>query len=193
LEQAMKNDDMSVNSNLLDLYPDPAHFIELIAKFGRTDIASELFVRLLKEYSTHKSTENEDPTRYALSTTHALELIVERSLLYVQLIVQMQTQLAEDKKSSINILDKPGHLVSFIVHVLRTATGQDKPPKSRSSAAPTGIDKLRFVPLDEHNDDDLAEFDDENLQADDEMVETAVNLLLSILESETFTLRICTS
>lgn len=57
--------DGDLNSNPLNLRPDPTHFTELLYKVGRKELSSLFFVHLLdayKEYSV-QSIEEEDPTR----------------------------------------------------------------------------------------------------------------------------------
>lgn len=109
-------------------------------------------------------------------------------MLYLQLIIQMQTQLSESAGSS-NILSQPEHILSFIKHALGSTiiappqANQRTQPKAEASLS---LKDLRIVP---EKDDftDEGDSDDETPEAsgvsvDDEMTETAVNLLLAILE-----------
>jgi hypothetical protein len=123
-----------------------------------------------------------------------------RTLLFLQLIVQAQTQLSSDGSLSNNILNKPEHILSFVKHALQNdAMLQDSAPKQRAqkSGAPAGltVDDLRIVRRDEQlEDEDLdkgGDSDDETpeserAQPDDEMTITALNLLLSLLEGNSF-------
>ncbi|RDB22555.1 RNA polymerase II assembly factor RTP1 [Hypsizygus marmoreus] len=159
--------DIEVDANILDLYPDPGHFVRFLKEIDRADISSELFVRLLEAYHSSKA-KDENPLR---------------TLLYLQITMQMQIHLSEGKSSS-NILNKPMHLLSFIKHVLEpTAT-----PSRTGQRATSTLDQLRIY---EAPDEDLADEGDsdddtpgsEIINPDNEMIETSVNLLLSILEA----------
>jgi hypothetical protein len=98
----------------------------------------------------------------------------------------MQTQLSDGRTSS-NILTKPAHILSFVQHVLASATsspsGADHNPKLKQN----GGQALRFIPDEVHDLSDGSDSDDDTPDAelvspDEEMIETAINLLLSILE-----------
>ena len=95
------------------------------------------------------------------------------TLLYLQLIMQMQTNMSHGKSSS-NILHKPAHLLSFIKHVL----DRIHHPSNEG-----------LHDLDWDNISDEADSDDDTpgatiVTSDEEMTETSLNLLLSILEGE---------
>ncbi|KAF8076354.1 hypothetical protein FPV67DRAFT_413223 [Lyophyllum atratum] len=164
------DEDYDVDTNILGLYPDPAHYVRFLKTIDRADISSELFVKLLEAYRDHKSKE-EDPTR---------------TLLYLQIIMQMQAQLTEGK-SSANILCKPTHLLYFVKHVLEPKT----PSPSRTDRRHhdnNAMDKLRLYPDQDDELFDEGDSDDDTPGADiitddEEMIETSVNLLLSILEA----------
>ena len=108
--------------------------------------------------------------------------------------------MSSDGPSSNNILSKPEHILSFIKHALQNdAMLQDSAPKRRAqkSGAPPGltVDDLRIVRRDEKLDDEGldtgGDSDDETpetegAQPDDEMTITALNLLLSLLEGNSF-------
>jgi hypothetical protein len=102
--------------------------------------------------------------------------------------MQMQTQLAENTGPS-NILSRSEHILSFINHAL-TSSATARPLKNQGARHKTkdslGMDDLRIVP---EKDDlsDSTDSDDETpptsgVSTDDEMIDTAVNLLLAILE-----------
>ncbi|KAH0587531.1 hypothetical protein H2248_006313 [Termitomyces sp. 'cryptogamus'] len=161
----------NINSNILGLYPDPSHFVQLLKTVNRADISSDFFVRLLEAYRDQKNDEGGDPTRV---------------LLYLQVIMQMQAQLT-DGKSSANILCKPTHLLSFIKHVLepRMSTSHESNEQYRNQNARVNLQIV--TPQDEEPSDEGDSDDDtpgaEVNNSDDEMIETSVNLLLSILEA----------
>jgi hypothetical protein len=96
----------------------------------------------------------------------------------------MQTQLSDGKTSS-NILCKPAHLLSFIKHVLDPVNpGPLKTHNGGKSDSVLRIDGISSREVESELDDDS---DDEMpgsevVGADHEMIETALNLLLSILE-----------
>lgn len=112
--------------------------------------------------------------------------MIFRTLLYLQIIIQMQTQLS-DRKSSSNILYKPAHLLSFIKHVLEPV---DPGPRKKHEEAKSGsVFRLGESRLREVEDElvDEGDSDDDTpgseiIGADHEMIETALNLLLSTLE-----------
>jgi hypothetical protein len=49
--------------NLFDTRPDPRHFVRYVTSLGRSDIASEIFVRLLEAYRLAKLDPDKDPIR----------------------------------------------------------------------------------------------------------------------------------
>ncbi|KAG5646622.1 hypothetical protein DXG03_002926 [Asterophora parasitica] len=167
--KAQTEEEFDLDSNILGLYPDPSHFVQFLKTIARADIASDLFVKSLEAYRARKSQGSEDPTR---------------TLLYLQTIMQMQAHLTDGKSSS-NILYKPTHLLFFIKHVLEPSTPAHREEKQRPK---TGTENLRFVDSDDELSDE-GDSDDDNtpgadvITADGEMIETSVNLLLSILEA----------
>ncbi|KAF8165366.1 hypothetical protein B0H34DRAFT_793763 [Crassisporium funariophilum] len=157
-------DHSDVDTNLFDLYPDPVHFVEFLKMIDREDVASELFVKLLENYRDMKTHLKED----ALKILHQL-----------QIIMQMQKKLSEGTAS--NILRKPAHLLSFVSHVLDSVRiftpGSDSSQGTHRGGADAD-DKF----FDEDDSDDEAP-DSEPIGPDDELIETAINLLLAILEA----------
>jgi len=65
LEAAEKSGKLDIDSNLLDLRPDPAHFVGFLKVMSRPEVSSSLFVRLLEAYRAVKSDNEGDPLRYA--------------------------------------------------------------------------------------------------------------------------------
>ncbi|KAJ7095353.1 hypothetical protein B0H15DRAFT_775607 [Mycena belliarum] len=154
------DDDIDLDSNILDLYPDPAHFVRFLKSIQRTDISSDLFVRLLESYRDSKTDAVGDPTR---------------TLLYLQLVIQMQTQLSDGPST---ILGKPAHILSFVKHALESRGSVPEANKA-SNTRPFELDL---------GDQDGSDSDDDTpgeeiIDPDDEMVETSVNLLLAVLEA----------
>lgn len=54
-----------MEENFLDLYPDPAHFVQYVKSLDRLDMAAELFVRLLEVYHSVDTEQDADPSRCA--------------------------------------------------------------------------------------------------------------------------------
>ncbi|KAK7691883.1 hypothetical protein QCA50_005287 [Cerrena zonata] len=118
-----------------------------------------------------------------------------RTLLYLQIVMQIQSQLASDNAST-NILKKPDHILTFIKHALETATQNAdaiKPSSNRHRGSGLRMEDLRIID-DEVEDPDLGDADSDDDDDDgepgdgedgDDMTTTAVNLLLSILEGTT--------
>jgi hypothetical protein len=117
--------------------------------------------------------------------------------LYLQLVVQIQTQLSSGD-SSVNILKKPNHILAFIKHALQASQRKtEKPfvpqPKTRTGL---GLEDLRLAENEEEAEgSDGPDSDDEDADPDgdgnerpdavgDDMTSTAVNLLLSVLEGK---------
>lgn len=101
------------------------------------------------------------------------------------MIVQMQTQLADDS-SPTNILRKPEHILSFVKHALgsQVAHGTSTPNRAEHSRG-LGLEDLRIVDKadnlgDSDSDDEPGELGSD--QAENSMTATAINLLLAILE-----------
>ncbi|OBZ76096.1 hypothetical protein A0H81_03253 [Grifola frondosa] len=168
LRQAEEAGDLDVDSNVLDLRPDPVHFVKYLKSIDRADISSELFVRILEAYKETKSNSQADPLR---------------ALLYLQLILQMQKQLSAEGSS--NILSTPEHILSFIKHVLESSRPAVSDVRESQSRPNLGLrmEDLRIIPEEEHLGEDSDDEADQNANGgDDEMTVTAINLLLSVLE-----------
>ena len=99
------------------------------------------------------------------------------------MIVQMQTQLSDDS-SPTNILRKPEHILSFVKHALgsRAAHGASSTLHKAEHSRGLGLENLKIV--DEAEDLGDSDSDDEpgELGSENSMTETAINLLLAILE-----------
>ncbi|KAL1755246.1 hypothetical protein FB107DRAFT_213966 [Schizophyllum commune] len=164
-------EELDINANILDLYPDPAHFVQFLQSIDRNDIAAELFVRLLEAYRHSKTRSEQDPTR---------------TLLLLQLVLQMQTKLSGDATSG--FLKRPAHILAFIKHTLESLDADKNKTSEKPDVTDKRLETLRIVPSADGEDEDAADSDDEDenentVSPDDEMLETTVNLLLSILEA----------
>ncbi|KAA1475539.1 hypothetical protein DENSPDRAFT_429786 [Dentipellis sp. KUC8613] len=193
LKQAEESGAFSADANMLDLRPDPAHFVGYLQSLDRADLASEIFVRLLEAYRESKSSSEADPLR---------------TLVYLQLIVQMQSKLGvvgEGKDANASILSRPEHILAFVQHALEddinaaSTSTQHKSERGKPTkgSGGLGMEDLRIVDTadedeDENTQDDERDSDDENevpgmegvsVRPDEEMSVTAVNLLLSVLEA----------
>ncbi|EMD40865.1 hypothetical protein CERSUDRAFT_91616 [Gelatoporia subvermispora B] len=173
LQQAEDAGELDVDANILDLKPDPVHFVRFLGSLKRSDITSEIFVKLLEAYRESRSDPDADPLR---------------TLLYLQLIVQMQAQLSSDDPAS-SLLKKPDHILSFVKHALESDNARPtdtRQPPARTLLNTLRVDSLRIV---EEEDEELEggdsddEADDTGGSVDREMTLTALNLLLSILEA----------
>ncbi|OCH90959.1 hypothetical protein OBBRIDRAFT_558927 [Obba rivulosa] len=173
LQRAEDAGELDVDANLLDLKPDPVHFVRFLGSLKRSDVTSDIFVKLLEAYRELRSDPDADPLR---------------TLLYLQLIVQMQSQLSSDDPAS-SLLKKPDHILSFIKHALESDSA--RPVDTRKPPAHTLVNTLRMEDLrivsqeeeELEGGDSDDEGDDTNGSSDREMVVTALNLLLSILEA----------
>jgi hypothetical protein len=94
--------------------------------------------------------------------------VYARVILFLRLVLELQQKLGS------SVLTEPEHVLQFVAHAI-----EPKQPEQESSRIDRGVDSLRIV--DEDSDD---ENDQEVLEEQDEMVVTAVTLLLSILEGK---------
>ncbi|KAI0723142.1 hypothetical protein C8Q76DRAFT_767130 [Earliella scabrosa] len=171
LEQAEEAGELDVDSNILGLKPDPVQLARFIKVMNRADVSSELFVKLLEGYRELRSQPEADPMR---------------TLLYLQLVMQMQKQIPPDDTSS--VLKKPEHILSFIKHALESPSQPERPASARRSDSDgLRMEDLRIVP-DESDELDEGDSDDEEPDTGaeptaDDMVTTSVKLLLTVLEA----------
>jgi hypothetical protein len=117
--------------------------------------------------------------------------LIFSTLLYLQLIVQIQTKMA-DISSSSNIFKKPEHILSFVKHSLESGPSTDA--KNVAREAPVrrqglGLEDLRIVSdgedtLDDEDSDDESPNPEDVVPNDEEMAVTTINLLLALLEGE---------
>lgn len=116
---------------------------------------------------------------------------MRRTLLYLQIIMKLQTQ-SETNDSSFSILKQPSHILSFVKQALdSTREKQKAPPKPRRDPkAGLSLTDLRIVEDDEEDFDDSGDSDDEDdgLDSEEEMTSTSLNLLLSVLEGDDFSI-----
>ncbi|KAI0291027.1 hypothetical protein B0F90DRAFT_1781194 [Multifurca ochricompacta] len=178
LKKAEESGALDIDANFLGLRPDPVHFVSFLKSLERPDVASGIFVRLLEGYRDLKVDGDSDPLRV---------------LLFLQMIVQVQTQMSQDGHSPNNILSKPEHILSFIKHALQSDQTQDsvfkRASKKLDGQLGLSMDDLRIVPEERVEDPDTnGDSDDEapifeGVQSNEEIIITALNLLLSVLEA----------
>jgi hypothetical protein len=105
------------------------------------------------------------------------------TLLYLQLIVQLQAQIPPGSEKS-DILKKPERLLIFIKGALEAAFSKAQSQQSRRpEARPLGLHHLHIVDEPVARDSEDSDDEDEST-GDEEIASTAIDLLLSILESE---------
>jgi len=98
----------------------------------------------------------------------------------------MQAQISDRNEPS-SMLHDPDHILLFVKHVLGFATitpPEPKPPGGSKAGRALKMEDLRLVPEEDHipGEDSDDEPDDTAVTIDGSMTETAINLLLSILE-----------
>ncbi|EKM59775.1 uncharacterized protein PHACADRAFT_114971 [Phanerochaete carnosa HHB-10118-sp] len=179
LRRAEEAGEFDVDANILHLRPDPKHFVAFLKSLDRSDVVSDLFVRLLESYRESKAAHEADPMR---------------TLLFLQLIVQIQNQLSSGD-SALGILKRPDHVLSFIKHALQTAAQRSsKVDETFASRRQTGLklEDLHIVDVDEDDSNgeileaDSDDEDEPSIQregSDEEITSTALNLLLAVMEA----------
>ncbi|KAI0638028.1 hypothetical protein C8Q77DRAFT_405922 [Trametes polyzona] len=174
LKQAEEAGEFDVDSNLLGLKPDPVRLVRFIKDLGRADVSSDLFVQLLEAYRDARGQRDADPLK---------------TLLYLQLVLQMQKQISPDDASS--VLKKPEHILTFIKHALDSQRQADHSPSGRKTFSDGGLrlEDLHITPrgepeeAEEEGDSDDEEGEEGGEQGPNDMTSTAVKLLLSVLEA----------
>ncbi|KAI0092021.1 hypothetical protein BDY19DRAFT_983564 [Irpex rosettiformis] len=176
LKRAAESGEFDLDANILGLRPDPAYFAGFLKSLDRPEIASEIFVRVLDAYRESKDAGDTDPLR---------------TLLYLQLVVQLQAQLSNGD-SSVNILKKPDQILSFIKHALETSQrrSNERSVIRQKRGDGLALEDLRIIEEgeDEEENSDGGDSDDEDASdnlatSSEDMTSTAVNLLLSVLEA----------
>ncbi|KAJ8086577.1 hypothetical protein PM082_005400 [Marasmius tenuissimus] len=175
LKEAEEAGELDSDANWLDMYPDPNHYVRFIQSINREDIVSDLFVVVLEAFRDNRK-EDGDPVQ---------------TLRYLQVIMQMQSQMSQNSK--LGGFKKPVQILAFIKQVLEDAVN---PSTSRSipqkDDGPSDVPRLlavmnlgrqsRIVEEDSDADSDDDMPDSERRDIDTEMTETALNILLAVLE-----------
>ncbi|KAJ4478038.1 hypothetical protein J3R30DRAFT_3290326 [Lentinula aciculospora] len=171
LKKADEAGELDPSANLLDLYPEPRHLATFLKSINRDDIVSQFFFKLLEGYRDSKSNEDRNPIR---------------TLLYLQLIIQLQTDMSDSSKSA-GLFSKHIQILTFIKQALETASSQSQSVPLKKDVPLRSVDLRLNLQSEEDpasegdSDDDLS--DSEAFTADDEMTETSITLLLSVLEA----------
>lgn len=63
LRRAEETGELDFDSNLLNLRPDPVHFVRFLKTIDRTDVSSDLFVKLLEDYREARVEGDANPMR----------------------------------------------------------------------------------------------------------------------------------
>ena len=65
LRRAEESGEFDVNTNLLDLRPDPTYFVAFLKSLDRLEVVSNLFISFLESYQENKADPYSDPLRCA--------------------------------------------------------------------------------------------------------------------------------
>lgn len=63
LRRAEERGELDFDANLLNLRPDPVHFVRFLKAIDRTDVSSDLFVKLLEDYREARVEGDTNPMR----------------------------------------------------------------------------------------------------------------------------------
>ncbi|KAG7096988.1 hypothetical protein E1B28_004383 [Marasmius oreades] len=168
LRQAEETGQLESGANWLDLYPDPVRFVGFIQSINRQDIISNFFVLVLEAYRDNEK-QNNDPIQ---------------TLRYLQVIIQMQTFLSNDSK--LGGFQDPVQILKFIEQVLEDSQRHPNQTSQKKEDFPSRLAQLSLeedrdtMEEGEDSDDDMV--DSEKRDIGTEMTETALIILLSVLE-----------
>ncbi|KAG8987795.1 hypothetical protein FRB90_003143, partial [Tulasnella sp. 427] len=150
--------------------PNPKHFAEVLKSLDRKEVASALLVRALDQYQALQAADN-DPLK---------------TLFYLRIVMEMVDQLGS------TVLSDPQHVLSFVSHSLRSARetydeGLVVPKrKEKGKASRQGMAALRIVDEDQEEEVEVTENeddDDSDNEGPEDLLSTALNLLLATLEA----------
>ncbi|KAJ3980001.1 hypothetical protein F5890DRAFT_1558111 [Lentinula detonsa] len=170
LSNAAEAGELDPGANVLDLYPEPRHFAEDTGITGTTRMGTQF------------------GSRGVLSSSILLLNQISSTLVYLQLIMQLQAEISDGSKSA-GLFSKATQILAFIKQALETASSSPESVSQKNVASP-GKGKLRLSDLQLNSDEDRASegdsdddlSDSEAFTADDEMKEMSITLLLSVLE-----------
>ncbi|KAJ3891226.1 hypothetical protein GG344DRAFT_88397 [Lentinula edodes] len=156
LKKADEAGELDDTVNMLDLYPEPRHLAVFLKSMNGDDILSQFLVKLLEGYRDNKNSGNGNPVR---------------TLLYLQLIIQFS--------KSAGLFSKPSQILTFIKQALEAAASARPEPNYQKKKISNDEEDAEVS--DGDRDDDLS--DSETFTADNQMEETLIILLLSVLEA----------
>lgn len=189
----------SSNDTGLELQPEPSHLVIVMKDMGRKDVSGAIFIRSLDEYRARASgTSESHPLRFVDSTSHRMQ----RKSLFIsidlggRIVLLLNIVLEMIEKLDSSILGNAQHILSFIAHTLEpTPVSNVSAPPSLEASSGRGLrlDDLRIVDSDDEDesedpDEGEADSDDEGpaeadgLPASQDLLFTALNLLLAVLE-----------
>lgn len=153
----------------LQFTPSPMHLINLLKTLDRKEVASALLVRALDQYQALQAADH-DPLK---------------TLFYLRIVMEMVEQLGS------TVLSDPQHVLSFVSHSIRAAeesseTTKVQKPRGSSNTPSQGMASLRIV---DHDEDEglrvteAEEDEDSDDEGPDDLIATALNLLLATLEA----------
>ncbi|KAG1820217.1 uncharacterized protein BJ212DRAFT_1338684 [Suillus subaureus] len=194
LRHASVTEDTDIESLDLGLYPPPAHFVSYIKNLDRADIAGGMFVRLLEAYRTAKGSGSAHDTQDSDIKGEIQSILMDpkesdplRVMLLLQLIIAFQSQL-----DNTAILSRPRDVLEFVRHALEVLDTPSSVPVSGMSDRGMNNERskgllredLRIVPEEQDDLEIGPDSDDEDNEVEGEdMVETAVGLLLAVLKA----------
>ncbi|KAG8918949.1 hypothetical protein FRC01_001559, partial [Tulasnella sp. 417] len=153
----------------LQLTPNPKRLVSLLKTLDRKEVAAALLVRALDQYQAFQAAD-QDPLK---------------TLFYLRIVMEMVEQLGS------TVLSDPQHVLSFVSHSIRAAdessgTGKVQKPRSSSKTPIQGIAGLRIVG--QHEDEgsrviEAEEDEDSDDEGPNDLIATALNLLLATLEA----------
>ncbi|KAG1892493.1 hypothetical protein F4604DRAFT_1699742 [Suillus subluteus] len=194
LRHTSVTEDTNIESLDLGLYPPSAHFVSYIKNLNRADIAGGMFVRLLEAYRTAKGSGFADDTQDSDIKGETQSILMDpkepdplRVMLLLQLIIAFQSQL-----DNTAILSRPRDVLEFVRHALEVSDTPSSAPVSGTSDRRVNNEHskgllredLRIVPEEQDDLEFGPDSDDEDNEIEGEdMVETAVGLLLAVLDA----------
>lgn len=195
-------------SNIFELRPDPVDFVAIVKSFRSDEVIALLFMRALDAYRAAVvpqpetqnmigSTEN-DPLRCVFSADMVSEFSNRfRPLLYLQIILQVQSQMSEDMsiivKYSKRILDFVSGVIQDHLDIVAAKEKEDRQqavlvPRMVSMNASINLNDLRITDGDSSlrtdSDDEDELVDRSALPASNVLLEIAVQILLMLLDCE---------
>lgn len=189
----------SSNDTGLELQPEPSRLVIVLKDMGRKDVSGAIFIRSLDEYRARASgTSESHPLRCVYPISHRMRRKAYSFPLTwcgrIVLLLNIVLEMIEKLDSS--ILGNAQHILSFIAHTLEpTPAPNVSAPSSLEASSVHGLrlDDLRIVDSDdedesEDTDGGEADSDDEGLPeadglpASQDLLFTALNLLLAVLE-----------